>query len=342
MMSSLRRFGALAGAAALVFGLAACTDASSSSAPAEIDYSACSTDDSADQNANVDRSGTGNFPAVSGEETPVIAAGSGSEPTSKVLVKTLKQGDGAVVCPGATIKANYVGALWNGTVFDSSFERGDAVEFSLNQVVKGWTYGLAHTHVGDRVELVIPASLGYGGQARGNIPANSTLVFVVDIVGVATDNVADDAVLSSGVATGEELPAGITVTGEPGVEPTLTIDESQPMPTEQQVYTVYKGTGEALAATDTVLMKGVAGGWGVQGRTESSWNSEPLQQPVAQTPFAGYTIGSRIVVVSPIPAQAGQSGQSGTEAQAIVRVFDIVGKMQYLDSTGKPTTPPRG
>ena len=105
MMSSLRRFGALAGAAALVFGLAACTDASSSSAPAEIDYSACSTDDSADQNANVDRSGTGNFPAVSGEETPVIAAGSGSEPTSKVLVKTLKQGDGAVVCPGATIKA---------------------------------------------------------------------------------------------------------------------------------------------------------------------------------------------------------------------------------------------
>ena len=46
--------------------------------------------------------------------------------------------------------------------------------------------------------------------------------------------------------------------------------------------------------------------------------------------------------MSPIPAQAGQSGQSGTEAQAIVRVFDIVGKMEYLDSTGKPTTPPRG
>ena len=60
MMSSLRRFGALAGTAALVLGLAACTDvtsSSSSSAPADIDYSACSTDDSADQNANVDRSG---------------------------------------------------------------------------------------------------------------------------------------------------------------------------------------------------------------------------------------------------------------------------------------------
>ena len=163
MMSSLRRLGALAGAAALVLGLAACTDvtsSSSSSAPADIDYSACSTDDSADQNANVDRSGKGNFPSISGDDTPVIAAGKGSEPTDKVLVKTLKQGDGAVVCPGATIKANYVGALWDGTVFDSSYQRGDAAEFSLNQVVKGWTYGLAHTHVGDRVELVIPASLG--------------------------------------------------------------------------------------------------------------------------------------------------------------------------------------
>ena len=324
MMSSLRRFGALAGAAALVLGLAACTDATSS-APAEIDYSACSMDDSADQNANVDRSGKGNFPSISGEETPVIAAGSGSEPTSKVLVKTLKQGDGAVVCPGATIKANYVGALWNGTVFDSSFERGDAIEFSLNQVVKGWTYGLAHTHVGDRVELVIPASLGYGGQARGNIPANSTLVFVVDIVGVATQNIADDSVLSSGVATGEELPAGITVTGEPGVEPTLTIDESVSAPTEHKMYTIYKGAGEALTADQTVLYKQVVGGFGANGQTQSSWSQDPLQAPVAQADLAGVTVGSRVLIVVPVQAQGAQSGQEAAPAQATVFVVDIVG-----------------
>ena len=323
-MSSLRRFGALAGAAALVLGLAACTDATSS-APAEIDYSACSTDDSADQNANVDRSGKGNFPSISGEETPVIAAGSGSEPTSKVLVKTLKQGDGAVVCPGATIKANYVGALWNGTVFDSSFERGDAIEFSLNQVVKGWTYGLAHTHVGDRVELVIPASLGYGGQARGNIPANSTLVFVVDIVGVATQNIADDSVLSSGVATGEELPAGITVTGEPGAEPTLTIDESVSAPTEHKMYTIYKGAGEALTADQTVLYKQVVGGFGANGQTQSSWSQDPLQAPVAQADLAGVTVGSRVLIVVPVQAQGAQSGQEAAPAQATVFVVDIVG-----------------
>ena len=331
MMSSLRRFGAIAGAAALVLGLAACTDAtssssSSSSSPApEIDYSACSTDDSAEQNTNVDRSGTGDFPSVSGEDTPVIAAGSGSQPTSKVLVKTLKQGDGAVVCPGATIKANYVGALWDGTVFDSSYQRGEASEFSLNQVVKGWTYGLAHTHVGDRVELVIPASLGYGGQARGNIPANSTLVFVVDIVGVATRDVADDSVLSSAVATGEELPAGITVSGDPGAEPTLTIDESVAAPTEQKTYSIYKGAGEALTSDQTVLYKQVVGGFGAKGQTQSSWSQDPLAAPVAQADLAGVTVGSRILIVVPIPPQEAQSGQEATPAQATVFVVDIVG-----------------
>lgn len=326
MMSSLRRLGALAGAAALVLGLAACTDAtsssSSSSAPADVDYSACSTDDSAEQNTNVDRSGTGNFPSISGEETPVIAAGSGTEPTSKVLVKTLKQGDGAVVCPGATIKANYVGALWNGTVFDSSFAKGGPVEFSLNQVVKGWTYGLAHTHVGDRVELVIPASLGYGGQARGNIPANSTLVFVVDIVGVATEKLADDAVLSSGVATGEELPAGITVTGEPGVEPTVTVDDTFVAPTEKKTYTIYKGSGEALTDGQTALYKAVVTGFGEPGATQSSWSEDPLKVAVADAGIAGYTLGTRLVIVTPIEADG---AQSGAPSRATVFVVDIVG-----------------
>ena len=327
MMSSLRRFGALAGAAALVLGLAACSDASSSSsssspAPAEIDYSACSTDDSADQNANVDRSGKGNFPSITGDDTPVIAAGKGSEPTDKVLVKTLKQGDGALVCPGATIRANYVGALWNGTVFDSSFKKGQPIDFSLDRVVKGWGYGLAHTHVGDRVELVIPASLGYGAQGNASIPANSTLVFVVDIVGVATENLADESVLSGATATGEELPAGVTVTGDPGVEPTLAIDESVAAPTERKIYTIYKGSGEELADGESFLYKAVAGGFGANGQTQSSWSQAPVEEAVTNAGLAGYTVGSRILLVVPIPAS---QAQSGTSAQANVMVVDIVG-----------------
>ena len=324
MMSSLRRFGALAGAAALVFGLAACSDASSSSspAPAEIDYSACSTDDSADQNANVDRSGKGNFPSITGDDTPVIAAGKGSEPTDKVLVKTLKQGDGALVCPGATIRANYVGALWNGTVFDSSFKKGQPIDFSLDRVVKGWGYGLAHTHVGDRVELVIPASLGYGSQAAGDIPANSTLVFVVDVLGASTMTMADESVLTGATATGEQLPAGVTVTGDPGVEPTLAIDESVAAPTERKIYTIYKGSGEELADGESFLYRAVAGGFGANGQTQSSWSQAPVEETVTNAGLAGFTVGSRILLVVPIPAS---QTQSGTPAQASVMVVDIVG-----------------
>ena len=322
MMSSLRRLGALVGAAALVLGLAACNDLTSSSTSSAVDYAACATDDSELQNQNVDRTGKGSFPDVTGDDTPVIAAGKGTEPTSKVLVKTLKQGDGALVCPGATVKVNYVGALWNGTVFDSSYQKGEPIEFSLDQVVKGWGYGLAHTHVGDRVELVIPASLGYGSQAAGDIPANSTLVFVVDIVGVTTENLADESVLSGATATGEELPAGVTVTGDPGVEPTLAIDESVAAPTERKIYTIYKGSGEELADGESFLYKAVAGGFGANGQTQSSWSQAPVEETVTNAGLAGYTVGSRILLVVPIPAS---QAQSGTSAQASVMVVDIVG-----------------
>ena len=326
MMSSLRRLGALAAGAALALSLAACTDLTSTSPVSEIDYSACSVDDSELQAQNVDRTGKASFPEVTGEETPVIAAGTGSEPTDKVAVKTLRQGDGALVCPGATIKANYVGALWDATVFDSSYQKGQPIEFSLDQVVKGWTYGLAHTHVGDRVELVIPASLGYGAQARGAIPANATLVFVVDIVGVATQDIADESVLSGATATGEQLPAGVTVTGEPGVEPSLTVDESAPVPTERSYYTIYKGSGEELEDGETFLFKAVLGGFGANGQTQSTWQKKPESSTVVEAGISGVTVGSRILLVVPIPAQEAQSGQSGASAQANVFVIDVVGK----------------
>ena len=322
MMSPLRRLGALVGAAALVLGLAACNDLTSSSTSSQVDYAACSTDDSELQNQNVDRTGKGAFPDVTGDDTPVIAAGKGSEPTDKVLVKTLKQGDGALVCPGATVKVNYVGALWNGTVFDSSYQKGEPIEFSLDRVVKGWGYGLAHTHVGDRVELVIPASLGYGSQAAGDIPANSTLVFVVDVLGASTTTMADESVLTGATATGEELPAGVTVTGDPGVEPTLAIDESVAAPTERKIYTIYKGSGEELADGESFLYRAVAGGFGANGQTQSSWSQAPVEETVTNAGLAGFTVGSRILLVVPIPAS---QTQSGAPAQASVMVVDIVG-----------------
>jgi peptidylprolyl isomerase len=94
----------------------------------------------------------------------------------------LKEGDGAEVTAESTITADYLGMVYDGKKpFDESYSKEPA-QFSLTQVVKGWTYGLSGLKVGSRVLLAIPPDLGYGAQEQANIPANSTLYFVVDIV----------------------------------------------------------------------------------------------------------------------------------------------------------------
>jgi peptidylprolyl isomerase len=98
------------------------------------------------------------------------------------LRTTLKQGTGTTVTPDMTVKVNYLGMVYGGKKpFDESYSK-KPVEFGLDSVVKGWTYGLSGVKVGSRVLLQIPPLLGYGGQEQANIPANSTLYFVVDVL----------------------------------------------------------------------------------------------------------------------------------------------------------------
>jgi peptidylprolyl isomerase len=93
----------------------------------------------------------------------------------------LVEGDGETVTPDSTIKADYLGMVYGAKKpFDESYSKEPA-EFSLAQVVQGWTYGLSGLKVGSRVLLAIPPELGYGAQEQPGIPANSTLYFVVDI-----------------------------------------------------------------------------------------------------------------------------------------------------------------
>ncbi len=102
---------------------------------------------------------------------------------SKSLVsQTLITGKGTKVKATDSVTVQYSGWLTNGTEFDSSWQKGAPATFSLSQVVQGWGKGLAGQTVGSQVLLVIPPSLGYGAQASGSIPANSTLIFVVDIL----------------------------------------------------------------------------------------------------------------------------------------------------------------
>lgn len=95
-------------------------------------------------------------------------------------------GAGEEVKPGATITAHYTGALVkNGIIFQSSHDFGDAITFGLDQVIKGWTYGVPGMKVGGTRRLIIPAEQAYGASSPAkNIPANSDLVFDIDLVAI--------------------------------------------------------------------------------------------------------------------------------------------------------------
>lgn len=96
-----------------------------------------------------------------------------------------KEGTGKQPQASSIVKVHYTGKLVDGTVFDSSVERGEPIEFPLNQVIPGWTEGLQLMKEGGKATLYIPSALGYGEQGvPGTIPANSTLVFDVELIAV--------------------------------------------------------------------------------------------------------------------------------------------------------------
>ena len=114
-----------------------------------------------------------------------LPAGIPQNPT-QLMISDQTVGTGAVAAAGDQVTVSYVGMLANGTVFDASANHGGSFSFVLGagQVIKGWDEGVAGMKVGGKRTLVIPASLGYGPQANGPIPANSTLVFEVQLLGI--------------------------------------------------------------------------------------------------------------------------------------------------------------
>jgi peptidylprolyl isomerase len=118
---------------------------------------------------------------------PTVEVPKGPAPT-QLVVKDLKTGDGAEAKSGDQVSVQYVGVLYSGgKQFDSTWDRGQPFSFQLGggNVIPGWDQGVAGMKVGGRRELVIPPDLAYGAQGQPpTIPANATLVFVIDLVSV--------------------------------------------------------------------------------------------------------------------------------------------------------------
>ena len=120
-------------------------------------------------------------------EKPTVTVGSDTKSTTQLTVKDLVVGTGPEAKAGDTVTAHYVGiGAISGQQFDSSWDRGQAAQFPLNQVIVGWQNGIPGMKVGGRRLLVIPGDQAYGANPPGgaNIQPNETLIFVVDLVSI--------------------------------------------------------------------------------------------------------------------------------------------------------------
>lgn len=106
------------------------------------------------------------------------------ETASGLQYKVIEAGTGKSPKATDVVEVNYEGKLIDGTVFDSSYERGEPIEFPLNQVIAGWTEGLQLMKEGGKYEFYIPSDLAYGEAGNQGIEPNSTLIFTVELLKV--------------------------------------------------------------------------------------------------------------------------------------------------------------
>jgi FKBP-type peptidyl-prolyl cis-trans isomerase len=188
-------------AVAAVLSLVACSSSTASGPVQDPTFATAASPDSAASSPAAAGSGPVSTAAAGSASAPGLpavtgasdlakqpTAGAATDAPSTLVVRDLVPGSGAVVDATATVRLKYVGTLFTtGAVFDASWGTvgaggADVASFALNAVIPGFAQGLVGMHVGGRREIVIPPALGYGAQANGKIPANSTLVFICDMV----------------------------------------------------------------------------------------------------------------------------------------------------------------
>jgi peptidylprolyl isomerase len=120
---------------------------------------------------------------VTDKTKPEIDPIDGPAPT-ELVVTDLEVGDGPEATPGATVDVHYLGVDFEtGEEFDSSWSRGQSIQFPLRGLIKGWQDGIPGMKVGGRRQLVCPPALAYGPAGGGHPLSGRTLVFVIDLLG---------------------------------------------------------------------------------------------------------------------------------------------------------------
>ena len=131
--------------------------------------------------SEVEKKAGADFLAKAAAEKGVVKTDSG------LVYSTIKEGNGASPKATDTVKVHYQGTLVDGTVFDSSVQRGQPVTFPLNGVIPCWTEGVQKIKVGGKGRLVCPSQIAYGDQGRPpKIKPGATLIFEVELLGIET------------------------------------------------------------------------------------------------------------------------------------------------------------
>lgn len=107
---------------------------------------------------------------------------------SGLRYEIVQQGTGPTPKASDTVRVHYTGTLVDGSVFDSSVQRGEPSEFPLDQVIPGWTEGIQKVNKGGKIKLYVPPQLAYGDDGRPGIPPGSTLIFEVELIDVKSAN----------------------------------------------------------------------------------------------------------------------------------------------------------
>jgi len=117
----------------------------------------------------------------------IISSTTTMQTESQFIIEDEVVGTGDMAVAGDNVTVNYVGTLLDGTVFDASKNHGDGTftfPLGAGRVIQGWDQGVAGMKIGGKRKLTIPPELAYGNQQMGSIPANSTLIFEVELLGI--------------------------------------------------------------------------------------------------------------------------------------------------------------
>jgi len=281
--------------------------------------------------------GAGAGPKVTGAagKKPTVVAPEG-KPGTKLEVRVLDEGDGAVVKKGDLLVADYLGQTWReNKVFDNSFDRGVPAGFPIGTggVIPGWDEGLVGQKVGSRVLLVIPPDKGYGkqGQPAAGIKGDDTLVFVVDIRGRHDAKAASDGEQTS--TGGGTLP---TVKAAEG-KPSIAIPKGAKPPTQLMSRTLVEGTGPAVQKRQLVVVQYVGVTWRGGEQFDASWDrGQPAPFPIGMGQvipgwdqgLVGAKVGSRVLLVIPPDKGYGKQGQPAAGIKGddtLVFAVDVLG-----------------